>query len=51
MPIRIGRLTSLRTLDEFHVSGGGGVDASKVGLNLLKTWTSSKYVAYVDWEM
>ncbi|KAH9750777.1 hypothetical protein KPL71_014007 [Citrus sinensis] len=25
----IGRLTGLRTLDEFHVSGGGGVDGRK----------------------
>ncbi|XP_024040027.1 putative disease resistance RPP13-like protein 1 [Citrus clementina] len=29
MPVGIGRLTGLRTLDEFHVSGGGGVDCRK----------------------
>ncbi|KAH9684960.1 hypothetical protein KPL70_013753 [Citrus sinensis] len=29
MPVGIGRLTGLRTLGEFHVSAGGGVDGSK----------------------
>ncbi|KAH9750758.1 hypothetical protein KPL71_013998 [Citrus sinensis] len=29
MPVGIGRLTGLRTLGEFHVSAGGGVDGRK----------------------